>query len=79
MSERKWPASPCMIVADLDACPMCGGEARCANYIVEACAYCGDCGLKITRRHDRDDDGVDLVIAAWNLRALSRGVPEGST
>lgn len=72
MSDRKWPPSPCMIVdVDLESCPMCGGKALCANYIVEASVYCGDCGLKVIRRHGRSDEGVDEVIAAWNRRALS--------
>jgi hypothetical protein len=58
------------VVGELVACPMCGGKAEAANYVIEAEVRCTGCGLKIKRTHPRhNDDGLPQAIDAWNRRA----------
>ena len=52
-------------------CPFCGGKPYLANVAMVGCAYvvCTDC------RMQSDDGSQELVVAAWNRRALPAVVP----
>jgi DNA-directed RNA polymerase subunit RPC12/RpoP len=59
---------------ELKPCAHCGGSARFESYIVEACVWCPDCGVRVCKKHaPKHDTGNANAIAAWNRRSEGAG------